>query len=377
MKQGIIVNGGDIFGYKYIRKTKNIPAHYLIKKDEADVILKIFSWYLEDRLSLNMISKKLSNDGIGTIRNGRRWHESVLKKILSNSIYIGTGYANKQKGVVPKRRLKNIPFRKYEKTGKESLPKEQWLPFSAPRIITDDMFELVQKQLAVNKNLAKRRTIKNYLLRGFLKCGNCGHRMIAQRNHYQCQYSRPAYARHQMTELCTNKQRISLEHIDVVIWDTLKQILKSPKRLQNIYKQLGYKTVKKATGDISSLKLKEGKLSNQIKRLHEVYIEGEMEMVRYKELHNDKREQLNKIRENIEKAKEESRTEEETETILNSFRDFVEKINTGIENASFEIKRRAIEDTIDYIEINSKEYIINFALPLRRKKGTLHSDCVR
>ncbi len=377
MKQGVIVNGGDVFGYKYIRKTANNPAHYLVKKDEADVILKIYSWYIKERLSLTMISKKLSDEGIDTIRNGRRWHESVLKQILSNSIYIGTGYANKQKGVVPKKRLKNVKFRKYEKTGKESLPKEQWYPFSAPRIITDDMFELVQKQLSINKSLAKRRTINNYLLRGFLKCGNCGRRMIAQRNHYQCHHSRPAYARLQMTEVCTNKQRISLEDIDVVIWDTLKQILKSPKRLQNIYEKLGNKTVKKATGDIYSLKSKEKKLSNQIQRLHEVYIEGEMEMSRYKKLHFDKKEQLNKIKENIEKAKEEARTEEETEVVLNSFKVFVEKINTGIENASFEIRRRAIEDTIDYIEINSDEYIINFSLPLRRKKGTLHSDCER
>ncbi len=377
MKQGEIVNGGDIFGYKYIRKKGDIPTHYIIIEEESEIVKQIFSWFVEERLALNKISKKLDELGIETIRSGKHWHANVIKKIIQNSIYTGTGYANKEKAVIPERRpIDKVKFRKYEKTGREHRSKSEWYPYNSPRIISDEIFELAQQQLELNKQRSGRRTKKEYLLRSFLKCGECGHNMIGQREHYQCQYSRPAYAKQQMKETCVNKKRIPMKELDSIIWKELEKILKKPKRVRDIYKQLGNKVVKKTIGNIDSLKIKEEKLKKQLKRINNLYVMDNLEITEYKKLYDDKKEQLNKIEIGIKEADDANQSDEELEEILNSFKLFSENISNGIDNADFKIKRRAVEDMIKHVEINLKEYIINFALPLRRKKGTLKTRTV-
>ncbi len=372
MKQGEIVNGGDVFGYKYIRKKGDIPTHYVIIEEEAEIVKQIFSWFIEERWALNKICKKLDELGVENIRSAKHWHANVIRKIIQNSIYTGTGYANKEKAVIPKRRpIDKVKFRKYEKTGREYRAKSEWYPYHSPRIISDEIFELAQQQLELNKQRAGRRTKKEYLLRSFLKCGKCGHNMIGQREHYQCQYSRPGYAKQHMKETCVNKKRIPMKELDVIIWKEVKKILKNPKRVKDIYKQLGNKVVKKSVGNVDSLKIKEEKLNKQLKRINNLYVMETIEITDYKKLHNDKKEQLDKIEIAIKEANEANQSDEELEEILNSFKLFSENINNGIDNADFEIKRRAVEDIIKHVEINLNEYIINFALPLRRKKGTL------
>ena len=372
MKQGEIVNGGDIFGYKYIRKKADIPTHYIIIEEEAEIIKQIFSWFIEEKWALNKICKKLDELGVENIRSAKHWHPAVIRSIIKNSIYTGTGYANKEKAVTPKRRqIDKVEFRKYEKTGREHRPKNEWYPYNSPRIISDEVFELAQQQLELNKRRAGRRTKKEYLLRSFLKCGECGHNMIAQRDHYQCQYSRPGYAKQNMKPVCINKKRIPMKELDLIVWEEIKKLLKNKTRLKDIYNQLGNKVVKKSVGNIESLTTKEIKLKKQIKRINDLYVVGTIEMADYKKLYEDKKEQLNKIETAIKNASEANQSDEELEEILNSFKLFSENIRDGIDNADFEIKRRAVEDTIKYVEIHLDEYIINFALPLRRKKGTL------
>ena len=372
MKQGEIVYGGDVFGYKYIRKKGDIPTHYVIIEEEEKIIKQIFSWYTEERWTLAKICKKLNELGVANISTAKYWQSNIIRKIMQNSIYTGTGYANKTKAVIPKRRsIDKVKFRKYEKTGKEDRPKSEWYPYSSPRIISDEIFELAQQQLGINKQRAGRRTQKEYMLRSFLKCGECGHKMIGQREHYQCQYSRPGFAKHRMKEVCVNKKRIPMKDLDAIIWKEVTKILKSPKRVKDIYKQLGNKVVKKSVGNVDSLKIKEDKLNKQVKRINNLYVMDNIEIAEYKKLYNDKKEQLNKIARAIKEANETDQSDEELEEILNSFKLFSENINNGIDNADFEIKRRAVEDIIKHVEINLNEYIINFALPLRRKKGTL------
>ncbi len=378
MQKGELVHGGDVYGYKYIRKKGDIPAHYTKVDEEVKIIEKIFSWFVEEKMPLRTIARKLDNEGVSTIRGGKYWSHSVIHRLLKNSIYTGTGYANKGKAVIPKRRLIDTSkFKKYEKTAIENRPKEEWYPFNSPRIVSDEIFELASQQFEINKKISDRRTIKEYLLKSYLKCGICGFTMAGHKEHYQCQYSKPAYARGRNIEPCTNKQRIPMKELDTIIWEVLKKILKSPKRLRIIYKELGNDIVKKTTGNVDSLIVKREKLNKEIKRINELYVVGNIEIEDYKKLYEAKKELLNKIKNNIKEANNNYQSEEELKEILNSFKEFSNSIKIGLDDADFEIKRRAVIDVIKSVEINLTEYIINFALPLRRKKGTLCPHSLR
>ncbi len=374
MQKGELVHGGDVYGYKYIRKKGDIPAHYKVINEEAKIIKTIFTWFVEEKMPIRKIARRLDDEGVSTIRGGRYWGPSVVHRLLKNSIYTGTGYANKGKAIIPKSRLiDSSKFKKYEKTGIEKRPKEEWYPFNSPRIVSDEIFELASQQLEINKQISDRRTIKEYLLKSYLKCGLCGFTMAGHKEHYQCQYSKPAYAKGRKIQVCENKQRIPMKELDDIIWKAIKKILKSPKRLRIIFKELGNDIVKKTTGNIDSLLRKQEKLNKEIKRINELYYLGNIEIEDYKKLYEAKKELLNKIKNNIKEANNNYQSEEELKEILNSFKEFSNSIKIGLDDADFEIKRRAVIDVIKSVEINLTEYIINFALPLRRKKGTLRS----
>ena len=49
----------------------------------------------------------------------------------------------------------------------------------------------------------------------------------------------------------------------------------------------------------------------------------------------------------------------------------VATIKQNLDNADFETKRRSVEEIIKFVEIKDNEIILNYAIPLRRKKGTL------
>ncbi|SFM00295.1 Site-specific DNA recombinase [Bradyrhizobium sp. NFR13] len=62
--------------------------------DEREVILKIYGWFLNEKLSLSAISRRLNQDG--TLNSsGRSWNDVSVREILTNEKYIGAAQFNK------------------------------------------------------------------------------------------------------------------------------------------------------------------------------------------------------------------------------------------------------------------------------------------
>lgn len=63
--------------------------------------------------------------------------------------------------------------------GRINRPQDEWIKVPLPAIIDNELWDLAQKQLAVNREMAKRNNTKHeYLLKGLLSCGCCQRRMI-------------------------------------------------------------------------------------------------------------------------------------------------------------------------------------------------------
>lgn len=63
--------------------------------------------------------------------------------------------------------------------------------------------------------------------------------------------------------------------------------------------------------------------------------------------------------------------ENEIEKMLTSFNKFSDTIDKKLDAADFTIKRYAIEEIVKSVEVKKNEIILNYAVPLKRKKGTL------
>ncbi len=367
MREGEIVNGRRTFGYRYISKTGDIPAHYQILPAQAEVVRNIFSWYTQDRVSLRELAKRLNDAGIPTAR-GMKWHGSNMSSILKNSMYTGTGYANKVEAVYPREKNFETVYRKYPKTGKAPRPKDEWLPFCCPAIVDEETFEIAQQRLEENKRLASRRTQKQYLLRGLLICGHCGRNMLGdtQSNRYICPYTRKQAAEESGMEQCTNKVRYPVSELDGAVWQETIKLVTKPSTLKQQQKALKGKIVPKAAEGHSALAAKKEKLSQQRKRATDLYIEGMLSEENLREKYRILNDKIHIIDRQIEKLKEDRVEEEDLQQMLHSFAQFSRTIREETTNADFETKRTIIEQLIKRVMISKNDVTIEYAAPLKR-----------
>ena len=58
-KNGIIINGTPLYGYKFIRSEPKRPVSCVVDENEAKAVRLIWNWFGIDRVSINKIIKKL------------------------------------------------------------------------------------------------------------------------------------------------------------------------------------------------------------------------------------------------------------------------------------------------------------------------------
>ena len=165
--------------------------------------------------------------------------------------------------------------------------------------------------------------------------------------------------------------------LDDIVWKETLKLLKSPSRLKKIYERLGGGIRKKGLENSNVLDKKKSKLLKQLSRLNDLYVMGTIDIDAYKQQHAAKKELLAKIEMSIKAASVEKQTDEELRQLLESFKNFSDTIKEELDEADFETKRRAVEEVVKFVEIKQDEVIINFAVPLRRKKSTLNKRILR
>ncbi len=347
MRRGDLVTGQRTFGYRYLKADGGAPARYEIIPEEAEVICDIFRWYTNDGLSLRKIAAHLQERAIPTIRGGR-WSGSHIAHMLGNSIYIGTGYANKIEAVEPEDDTGAKPYRRHLKSSRRHRPRDEWYPFSSPQIVSEETFELAQASLKENKRMSARRTGRPYLLRGMIKCECCGMHMFCdtQSDSYICALSRRAYAKDRGCSPCINKQRICVPQLDELVWREMKNLLKKPALLKKQYPELREKIHPRAAGSLDVIDKKMNEIETQIKRTNDLFIRGiinkDEHAIKYRDLDSRKK-QLASQRD---KVSSDHLEHQEIEQLMASFTAFAKNIKSRLDNADFETKRGIVEQLV-------------------------------
>jgi len=79
---------GAPYGYRYIRKTDEVPAAYLVDEAEAGVVRRVYEMYTVEGLSIGEITRRLNTEGVPA-RKASRWERSVVWGVLRNPAYRG------------------------------------------------------------------------------------------------------------------------------------------------------------------------------------------------------------------------------------------------------------------------------------------------
>jgi len=171
-KKGIIMGANAPYGYK-----KSVDKQLEIFEEEAKIVKLIFTKFVNERLSAQLIATYLTKQDIlspeasaakfkrkeGEIKKKNSvffWRSERVRKILANEVYIGNNYYGKI-------------------FNKKLIPQEEWTlsPYHHPSIIDLYLFKQAETLLKQSKQLANtiNKTAGDhiYLLSGLLKCDCC------------------------------------------------------------------------------------------------------------------------------------------------------------------------------------------------------------
>ena len=370
MRRGELVNGQRVFGYEYVSRKAEVPAHYELIPTEAEVIGKVFKWYACDGLSLRQIAHGLREAAVATVRGGR-WNGSHIAHMLANPIYTGTGYANKIEAVEPKEKPNQPTYRKCLKSSRRARPREQWHAFSAPAIVDEELFELARQRLSSNRELAARHTKHDYLLRGLIRCECCQRKMYAETRtqSYLCSISRPVMAREIGCEACENKRRLPVHQLDELVWREVVTLLKKPGLLKEHYPRLREQIHPRAAGGtLEKLVTKIEEMEKQISRTNNLFIRGILDQAAHDAKYKELKTTLQRLQTQREQMTADRMDQEEVAELLGSFRTFAKSIDSRLDTADFATRRGIVEQMVKCVIIGKSAITIEHIAPCKKNK---------
>jgi site-specific DNA recombinase len=200
--------------------------HLEVEPEEAAVIHRIFTLYVEGNMNLGQLADLLNAEGVptgnqlhGRGKQGRGWHNATLSALLNNRTYMGENFYNKRKSV---RRNGHVVTR-------EGTRPDERIVRIVPPIIDPEMFALAQRLLKDNyTRTGKGKT--DYLLRGLMRCGVCGARYIGVSSdegrkgfYYKC----ARYMKTQVGERCPSAL-VRGDRLDAEVWADIVNFARNP-----------------------------------------------------------------------------------------------------------------------------------------------------
>ena len=232
----VSVMSGAPYGYRYIRKTDEVPAAYVIDEAEAGVVRRVYEMYTVEGLSIGEITRRLNTEGVPA-RKASRWERSVVWGVLRNPAYRGvacfgkTSISGRTRIMRPQRRRGTTTP---STTAGHQRPREEWIEIPVPALVTEESFARAQELLYQNKMRSRRRTIAPSIVQGLVSCAKCGYALSrtstqtsARKIHYYKCIGSDSW-RKLGGPVCDNGRFIRQELLDQIVWTEVIRLLKEP-----------------------------------------------------------------------------------------------------------------------------------------------------
>ncbi|WP_264337395.1 MULTISPECIES: recombinase family protein [unclassified Wolbachia] len=376
------------YGYRYINKnTETGQALFEIYEEEAEVVRKVFSWVGRERASIGEVCRRLSAMSIMTRTGKEYWDRAVVLSMLKNSAYKGqaafgkTRFGVKLKHIRPKKNSCEHPKDNYSTY---PVPKEDWIYIKVPSIVSEDLFEIVQEQLAENRKIARtRQRGARHLLQGLVVCKLCNYAYYGTstaRNKEGEKTNNQVYYRCVGTDsyrfggnkMCNNKL-IRTDTLDMAVWEEVKHLLKNPNRILEEYKRR-LSELKKSPLDQKSalLETQEDKLKRGIARLIDSYAQEYIDQEEFEPRIKAMKQNLKMVEEQKKKIFDQKKLTQELTLVVTNLEGFSSSINSSLNNADWLTKRDIIRTLVKRIEINFED--VNIVFRVKELPDSFHME---
>src|SRR6266496_2343880 len=229
------------YGYRYIRKTDETPAAYIVDEAEARVVRRVYEMYTVEGLSIGEITRRLNTEAVTTRRVSARWERSVVWGVLRNPTYRGVACFGKTRisartRVMRPQRRRGVTTP--STTAGHERPREEWIEIPVPALVTEESFARAQELLHQNKIRSRRRTIAPSVVQGLVSCAKCGYafsrtstQTSARKIHYYKCIGSDGW-RKLGGPVCDNRRFVRQELLDQIVWAEVIRLLEEPALLQ-------------------------------------------------------------------------------------------------------------------------------------------------
>ena len=229
------------YGYRYIRKTDEAPAAYIVEEAEARVVRRVYEMYTDEGLSIGEITRQLNTEGVPTRKVSARWERSVVWGVLRNPAYRGGACFGKTRisartRVMRPQRRRGVTTP--STTAGHERPREEWIEIPVPALVTEDGFARAQELLHQNKIRSRRRTIAPSVVQGLVSCAKCGYafsrtstQTSARKIHYYKCIGSDGW-RKLGGPVCDNGRFVRQELLDQIVWAEVIRLLEEPALIQ-------------------------------------------------------------------------------------------------------------------------------------------------
>lgn len=272
-------NGGHTIPYGYGVDENG----FFYPNDDADVVRQCFEKYASGKFSLERLAKEMNQLGYDNITY------SWLHRVLSSPIYVGKG--------------KNTD-RVY------------------PRIISDELFDMVANQLKANTSSMPRSYKHHFFSTRLVKCDKCGHSLIAGHGKYRCK--------------CGKSTNVSVSAMDALLWwiafekEGKQRAANTKDRKKEIKAEIANRTSK-----INAVGSSAAKVEKRQQRAKEAYLDGIIDKAEYQQRTESIKRELEELDNSVIRWREEiNLLNEELNTTDNDFHERMLAVIDNISNAT-------------------------------------------
>jgi len=358
-REGKWMGGPAPFGYDYDPQRSTL----VINPKEAAWVRKFYRWFVTDTLTLGKLQQRVNDLKVPpkqdcVARTKKRvnektwWSLRTLGRLLRRRMYTGVHLYGCAKPKVANTRAEE----------------QSCVPIRVPRIIGDELFQLADRQLRKNYALAPRRSKRPYLLRGLLRCSDCGRtwrgrcdaRGRRELKYYVCNGS-GSWMNRQPCE----RPQVNAENLEPVIWTSMIKLLENPELILSMSRRRLDRDgeIERKRDDRQRLATQIERAEGEEQRLVRAYKEGAIDVATLKierEETQRRQERLVKLVEALDKELAGWSSKEDQEQAV---RRMANEVLARLPKLSYELKCAIVRQLVEKIILRKSEAEIHVVVP--------------
>ena len=217
-RRGKVVNPHSLPKWlRYDRSREQVE----LDEEWAQVGRLLFHLVGEEGLTLRGASRHFRTLGIRSPSGDPVWQATTIRNWLANPA---------AKGEYHQLRYESNGQTKSGGKGRRERPVEEHFVLKVPPLVSEELWEGVQRRLQRNKALASRNTRREYLLRGLVICRQCSKHMSGSTFHGYSYYRCGRRGKKKMyLESCTGPL-VRADWLGSTVWETITDLLQQPRR---------------------------------------------------------------------------------------------------------------------------------------------------